>query len=127
MTAFYNCGYFGGAIPAAGITLGTQFINSNWQWRLPLIFQAVPSLIVMVCVFLIPESPRWQLANSRDEEALAFLAKYHGNGDPKNPVVCSNGASSKKALLSMEQTNDGGITPNSSRLHLEDGGPSWSC
>jgi len=87
MTAFYNCGYFGGAIPAAGITLGTQFINSNWQWRLPLIFQAVPSLIVMVCVFFIPESPRWQLANSRDEEALAFLAKYHGNGDPKNPVV----------------------------------------
>ena len=87
MTAFYNCGYFGGAIPAAAIALGMQFINSDWQWRLPLIFQAVPSLIVMFLVFFIPESPRWLIANGRDEEALAFLTKYHGNNDPKNSVV----------------------------------------
>lgn len=87
MTAFYNCGYFGGAIPAAAITLGSKFINSDWQWRLPLILQAVPSLIVMICVFFIPESPRWLLANSRDDEALAFLTEYHGNRDPNNPIV----------------------------------------
>ncbi|KZS98016.1 general substrate transporter [Sistotremastrum niveocremeum HHB9708] len=87
MTAFYNCGWFGGSIPAAGITLGTQKINSDWQWRLPLIFQAVPSLIVMISVFFLPESPRWLLANSRDDEALAFLTRFHGNNDPTNPVV----------------------------------------
>jgi len=87
MAAFYNCGYFGGAIPAAAITLGTQYINSDWQWRLPLIFQAAPSLIVICSVFFIPESPRWLIANGRDEEALNFLTKYHGNNDSKNSVV----------------------------------------
>jgi hypothetical protein len=27
------------------------------------------------------------MANSRDEEALAFLTRFHGNGDPHNPLV----------------------------------------
>jgi len=87
MTAFYNCGWFGGSIPAAAITLGTQGIKSDWSWRLPLIFQGVPSLIVIIAVWFLPESPRWLLANSRDDEARAFLTRFHGGGDPHNPVV----------------------------------------
>jgi len=87
MAAFYNCGWFGGSIPAAAICLGTQYIKSDWSWRLPLIFQAFPSLVVMASVWFLPESPRWLLANSRDDEALAFLVKYHGSGDPHNPIV----------------------------------------
>ncbi|GJJ07591.1 hypothetical protein Clacol_001794 [Clathrus columnatus] len=73
LTAFYNLGWFGGSIPAAGITLGCQSIPSDWSWRLPLIFQAVPSVFVILSVFFLPESPRWLVANSRDDEALAFL------------------------------------------------------
>jgi MFS family permease len=87
MTAFYNTGWFGGSIPAAGITLGCRSIQSDLSWRLPLIFQCVPALIVMLSVWFLPESPRWQLANSQDEKALAFLTRFHGGGDPKNPVV----------------------------------------
>jgi len=87
MAAFYNCGWFGGSIPAAAICLGTQYIKSDWSWRLPLIFQAGPSLFVMCAVFFLPESPRWLLANSRDEEALAFLVRFHGAGDPHAPIV----------------------------------------
>ena len=75
--------WFGGSIPAAGITLGTQKIKSDLSWRLPLAFQAVPSFIVILVVWFLPESPRWLLANKRDEEARAFLAKYHGNGNPE--------------------------------------------
>jgi len=87
MTAFYNLGWFGGSIPAAAITLGSQNINSDWSWRLPLILQAAPSVVVIISAFFIPESPRWLVANSRDEEALAFLTRFHGNGDPNNPIV----------------------------------------
>ncbi|TDL29522.1 general substrate transporter [Rickenella mellea] len=87
MTAFYNCGWFGGSIPAAGITLGTQKIKSNLSWRLPLAFQAVPSVVVVFCVWFLPESPRWLLANERDDEAMAFLTRYHGGGDPNHPIV----------------------------------------
>jgi hypothetical protein len=32
-------GWFGGSIPAAGITLACQSIQSDWSWRLPLVFQ----------------------------------------------------------------------------------------
>ncbi|KAG8848704.1 hypothetical protein FRB91_010556 [Serendipita sp. 411] len=85
--AFYNCGWFGGSIPAAAITLGTEKINSDLQWRLPLIFQCVPAGVVVLTVWFLPESPRWLLANGRDAEAKAFLTKYHGNGQENNPVV----------------------------------------
>ena len=87
MTGLYNCGWFGGSIPAAGITLGTQSIQSDLSWRLPIIFQAVPSGIVILAVWFLPESPRWQISNGQDDKAMAFLTKYHGNGDPTNPVV----------------------------------------
>ncbi|KAF8528705.1 putative MFS lactose permease [Gautieria morchelliformis] len=98
MTAFYNLGWFGGSIPAAGITLACQSIQSDWSWRLPLIFQAVPSLVVIVFVWFLPESPRWLVANSRDGEALAFLTRFHGNGDSQNPVVALEWAEFKEAI-----------------------------
>lgn len=79
--------WFGGSIPAAAITLGTQNINSDLSWRLPLIFQCVPAFIVIFVVWFLPESPRWLLANERDEEARAFLTRFHGGGDPNHPVV----------------------------------------
>ncbi|KAJ9107370.1 hypothetical protein QFC21_000820 [Naganishia friedmannii] len=32
-------------------------------------------------------SPRWLMANGREEEALAFLTKYHGNNNPDSALV----------------------------------------
>ncbi|EJD53532.1 putative MFS lactose permease [Auricularia subglabra TFB-10046 SS5] len=87
MTGFYNTGWFGGSIPAAAITLGTQYMKSDWSWRLPLIFQAVPAGIVCIVVFFLPESPRWLYAQGREEEARAFLVRFHGAGDPNSPYI----------------------------------------
>lgn len=87
MTGFYNCGWFGGSIPAAGITLGTRDMQNDWSWRLPLVLQCVPAFIVVCGAMFLPESPRWLMAQGRDEEALAFLTKYHGSGNEQDPVV----------------------------------------
>jgi len=86
-TGFYNCGWFGGSIPAACIVYGCQYINSNWAWRIPVICQCFASVVVMICVFFIPESPRYLMANDRTEEALDFLVKYHGNGKANDRLV----------------------------------------
>ncbi|KAI0200938.1 putative MFS lactose permease [Astrocystis sublimbata] len=86
-TGFYNCGWFGGSIPAAAIVFGTEYIPSNWAWRIPLLLQAFASLIVMLTVWFIPESPRFLMANGKTDAALEFLVKYHGNGDPNSRLV----------------------------------------
>lgn len=86
-TGFYNCGWFGGSIPAAAITYGTNFIDNNYQWRIPFICQCLACVMVILSVWFIPESPRWLIANGRNEEAEAFLVKYHGNGDPNARLV----------------------------------------
>lgn len=84
---FYNCGWFGGSIPAAAIVYGTQYIPSDWSWRIPLILQAFACVVVMFTIWFIPESPRWLMANGKTDEAVDFLVKYHGNGDPNSRLV----------------------------------------
>ncbi|KAL5478685.1 hypothetical protein ACEPAI_1962 [Sanghuangporus weigelae] len=87
ITALYNTGYFGGAIPAAGISLATERLNTDWSWRIPVLIQLIPALVVMLAVFFLPESPRWLYLHHREAEAFALLAKYHGNGSAENPIV----------------------------------------
>jgi len=86
-TGMYNTGWFLGSIPAAAVTFGTNYIDSNVAWQLPLILQAFAAGVVCVLVWFIPESPRYYMANGMEDEAIAFLVKYHGNGDPSARLV----------------------------------------
>lgn len=86
-TGFYNCGWFGGSIPAAAVVYGCNQIDNDYSWRIPLIVQALACVVVISAVWFIPESPRFLMANGREEEAVAFLTKYHGNGNPKSRLV----------------------------------------
>ncbi|KAL8403921.1 hypothetical protein RB594_008974 [Gaeumannomyces avenae] len=86
-TGFYNCGWFGGSIPAAAVVFGSNFMTGNMAWRLPLILQAAACLIVMASVWFIPESPRWLMAQGREAEAIDFLVKYHGNNNRESRMV----------------------------------------
>lgn len=49
--------------------------------------QALPSLIQLVFIFWVPESPRFLIAKDRADEALHILAKYHANGNVNHPTV----------------------------------------
>lgn len=52
-----------------------------------MILQAFACVIVIVSVLFLPESPRFLMANGREEEAIEFLVRYHGNGDPASTLV----------------------------------------
>ncbi|KKK20519.1 hypothetical protein P175DRAFT_0480192 [Aspergillus ochraceoroseus IBT 24754] len=86
-TGFYNCGWFGGSIPAALVTFGCQYIDNNWSWRVPFICQCFACFVVLASVYSIPESPRYLFAQGREQEAVDFLVKYHGNGNRHSRLV----------------------------------------
>lgn len=43
--------------------------------------------VIMTMILFFPESPRWLMSKDRAEDALAVLAKYHGDGDVNAPIV----------------------------------------
>lgn len=86
-TGFYNCGWFGGSIPAALVTFGCQYIDSEWSWRVPFLCQCFACFIVLGAVHFIPESPRYLFANGREAEAIDFLTEYHGGGNRNARLV----------------------------------------
>jgi MFS family permease len=87
LTSLFNSSYFVGSILAAGITFGTQEINSNWGWRIPSLLQAAPSMMQVALIFFVPESPRFLISKDRRDEARAILIKYHAEGDADSPLV----------------------------------------
>jgi len=75
---------------AAGITYRTATIgggNSTWAWRIPSAVQGIFSILCIIILPFIPESPRWLVYVGRKEEALVVIAQAYSNGDTSNPVV----------------------------------------
>jgi hypothetical protein len=76
-----------GGLIAAGVTYGTSTMNSIWAWRIPSAIQATFSILCLVILPFIPESPRWLAYKNRCEDALAVVAQTYANGDAQNPIV----------------------------------------
>ncbi|CAL1700009.1 unnamed protein product [Somion occarium] len=104
--SLFNSSWFIGAIVAAGVTLGTFAMPTNWGWRIPSILQICPSLLQIIFIWSLPESPRWLVAKGRGEEAYAILVKYHAEGDIDSPFVKAEYAEIEKTLeLERESSN----------------------
>ena len=89
LTSLFNVSYFVGQVIAAGVVFGTNNIANDWAWRVPSYLQLTPSLVQMIFVFFLPESPRWLISHDRFEEAEAILIKYHAEGNPDSDFVKS--------------------------------------
>lgn len=86
----YNSLWYLGSVVAAWACYAAYKIEqgSVWAWRIPSIVQAVPSVLQLILVWFIPESPRWLIAKGRINEAQKILAKYHANSDDiRDPLV----------------------------------------
>jgi len=79
--------YYVGALIAAGITLGTGQWQSTWAWRAPSLFQGIFSLLCIIIIPFIPESPRWLVHEDRFEAARLVVAQSNASGDLTDPIV----------------------------------------
>ncbi|KAJ5164712.1 Mitochondrial substrate/solute carrier [Penicillium coprophilum] len=61
-----------------------SFIDSDYSWRLPLLFQCVMGALLGIGSLMICESPRWLLDNDHDEEGMVVIANLYGEGDLLN-------------------------------------------
>jgi len=53
-------------------------IFSTEVWRAMLGLGALPAGIFLICLFLVPESPRWLLLRGKEQKALTILSKIDG-------------------------------------------------
>ncbi|KAK6957193.1 hypothetical protein Daesc_002479 [Daldinia eschscholtzii] len=102
VTAVYNCLWNLGALLVAWVGWGTAQIRNDWSWRSITLIQILPSLIQIIFIYWIPESPRYLIAKDRHEEALDILAKYHAGGD-KNDILVQFEFREIKETMRMEK------------------------
>lgn len=62
-------------------------LHGNIKWRLPLWLQILCPGLACLGSWLLPESPRWQVAQGQHDKAREFIIKHHANGDADHPIV----------------------------------------
>ncbi|KAI2500116.1 major facilitator superfamily-like protein [Fragilaria crotonensis] len=72
---------------ASGIVLYP--LSNNQEWRVMLALGAILPMVMIVLVLkVMPESPRWLIANNRFEEARSILERIYPHGFDIDAVVC---------------------------------------
>ncbi|KAL4937729.1 general substrate transporter [Aspergillus oleicola] len=79
--------YYVGALIAAGVTYRTAEFNSTWSWRLPSLLQGFWSVLCILILPFVPESPRWLISRGQNEEALRVVAQVTNDDNEIDPVV----------------------------------------
>ena len=64
-----------------GIVVSTLIgASEQFSWRLSIGMAAVPATIMLLCVFLLPESPRWLVGRDDRDAARAVLERIRAKG-----------------------------------------------
>jgi MFS family permease len=78
--------YVGGLV-ASGVTYGTSGMTSTWSWRIPNLLQGFFSIVLLLLLPFLPESPRWLASVNRRDECRKVLAQIYSNGEIDNSTV----------------------------------------
>lgn len=60
---------------AASLLCSDVFTTPSAKWRSMIGIGMLPPLLILACLWLMPESPRWLIAKGRDAEALDVLKR----------------------------------------------------
>ncbi len=55
-------------------------------WRLMLVSEAVPALLFLALLTLVPDTPRWFVMKGRSDKALAVLSRLVGDDEARTTV-----------------------------------------
>ncbi len=99
------------------ITLAAGGVNNPFwfgleAWRCMFLTEAIPAAIYIVASLFVPESPRYLIANDRDQEALAVLKKIDASQgqDEVNAIRKTVSAENKPSIRDL-RTPTGKILP----------------
>lgn len=86
--------------------------KDNMLWRIPMIIQVVPSILLFIGMAFLFESPRWLCAHQKYSQAYQVLSKVRGVDDVKEEMdqiqssvqldIISQSASSWTQIFSVE-------------------------
>lgn len=76
--AYFSNAYLAEHTATTYASEGMTRIFSTEVWRGMLGLEAVPAAIFLVCLFLVPESPRWLLLKGQEQKAGNILIKIDG-------------------------------------------------
>ncbi|KAL1979247.1 hypothetical protein VTN96DRAFT_6399 [Rasamsonia emersonii] len=97
----------GGIVIATWLEFGLYYVrNSSVSWRFPIAFQAVFALVVVSCIMLLPESPRWLVRRDRLEEASKVLGRLD-DVPVESETVAQNMEIIRHALMTDERPGGG--------------------
>jgi SP family myo-inositol transporter-like MFS transporter 13 len=78
MIGLDNMAITGGQLVAYGVGAGLAEVSHGWRYMVGL--GAVPALILAICLYFCPESPRQLMYHGKSEEAARVVAKIFPNG-----------------------------------------------
>ncbi|KAG8362191.1 Lactose permease [Fusarium venenatum] len=103
VAGIYNTLWYMGSIIATFTMYGANIhLSGNIKWRLPLWLQILCPGLVCLGSWFLPESPRWLIAQGRDEEARRFIVKHHANGDANHPIVAIEMHEIRNSLVEVQ-------------------------
>lgn len=62
----------------SGSGLSETLMLPDYAWRWMLGLEAIPALIYFICLFFVPQSPRWQIMKGKIKQAQTTLGKITG-------------------------------------------------
>ncbi len=75
-----------GIFLAYWIGYGFSTVTGSKAWRIPVALQAVFIVPIIILTFLVPESPRWDIAHDHSDRALDTIARLHAK-PTTDPIV----------------------------------------
>jgi MFS family permease len=52
--------------------------NGSYAWRIPIILQCIPILVMLALLAIIPETPRWLASHDHADDCLTVVARIKG-------------------------------------------------